>query len=192
LFDDKRVIINDFLNEIEEFRYYYIDKIGKEKYDKILEYNITSYDFCTMDDYVKNKCIESAYNDKCAIETSERLYLISNKLTNIYREMCFDSDKKRNEFIQQIYDHNGKSIYKGKLSDLGKYWSWKKDTTSFWGRTYDENNDFCIVLEGRIDKSDNINISDTYAVNQSFNCREGEIRLRENTNIKIVNIKKSS
>lgn len=192
VFDDKMSLFESFMDEIVDESSYYIKKLGKEKYDKLLDFNLTSYDFCSIDDSIKEKCIKIAYKDECAIETSEQLYLISNKLKNIYREFCFASDKERNNFIQQLYDHKGKSIYKGKLSNLGKYWSWKKDTKSFWGRTYIKEDDYCVVLEGRIDDSDSLNINDTYAVNQSFNCREGEIRLSNDSNIKIIDIEISS
>jgi len=149
---------------------YYMEDNERDVYTK----NKKAFNVC-MNEYIKEKkyCVD---NIKQGIE-------ITQDGSPIYRKLCFENDEKRKQFIQQIKDHDGKSIQNGSLSDLGLYWSWDDKPAGPWGK-----GNKCVIIEAEIRDPMQIDINNTYAINMSFNCSEKEIRLLPGSDVIINSI----
>jgi len=183
-------LINNLKKSINENRENIIKEYGMDVYNNLTEYEISDgddmYSFCTFNNEMKEKCVNYKYTDDCATNTTDQLLKIINKEKTIFREICFKNTDDVNEFLKQIKDHQNKSIYNGKLSDLGIYWSWNKETSSFWGRS--DKKGKCVILEGIINDPIDIDIENSYSINQIFGCREKEIRLNKGSRVNIIKI----
>lgn len=187
---DKDLIIKRIRNKIKENENENINILGYDNYNYFMNKKFNNIsNFCSFHNSIMEKCMEIVYNDSCAIEIGNNLINIINNKESIYRELCFNYESQRDDFINQIYDHNNKSIYGGNLSDIGIYWSWNPKTESYWGK--EKGYKYCAVIKGQIENKEDIDIPNTYAINQAFNCAEKEIRLNPYNGIKIIDVKKS-
>jgi len=175
---------------LEKNKTEYIQKYGNDSYhDTILKFRksetsgdiLDYYDFCSLNADTKWLCVNNIHDESCTEQIGTNIYNAINKKSNIYREICFEKQSDAEELKYKLNENN-----EGKIIDIGRYWSWKPKTRSYFSKL--ENVEKCLLIEGQIQNKKDVDIKNTYAINQVFKCHESEIRLNDDSKVKIVKI----